>query len=139
MSGDRAAKGSPEFILICDDEARLASLTAGLLEDYGYQLATVQAGEEALEVVRAGSPPVGVLLLDVNLSTGMAAEEVLAAMGRERVHPRVVLTSGLAQEDVPEALLADPLVTAYLPKPYSVEDLLEAVRRASGAPPTSDA
>jgi CheY-like chemotaxis protein len=133
MSGDRAAQGSSEFVLICDDETRLASLTAGLLEDYGYRLATVQAGEDALDLVLGGAPPVGVMLLDVNLSSGMPAEDVLAAMRRNGARTRVILTSGLAREDVPATLLEHQLVAGYLPKPYSVEDLLEAVRQASDA------
>jgi DNA-binding response OmpR family regulator len=131
MTNDRAAIGSSDHVLICDDETRLAALTAGLLEDHGFRLLTVEAGEDALKAVLEGDRPFGIMLLDVNLNSGMSAEQLLAALSERGASVRVILTSGLAEEDVPEALRRHPLVSGYLPKPYSIESLIGAVRLAA--------
>lgn len=117
-------------VLICDDEARLASLTAGLLEEYGYEPITTGLGDEALGIVSRCEPPVDVLLLDVNLSSGISARELLVAVEARQDGPKVILTSGLAEEDVPEDLRHHRSVAGYLAKPYSVEQLIECIRSA---------
>jgi DNA-binding NtrC family response regulator len=131
MTETAAAKAGSAHVLICDDETRLASLAADLLEDHGYQLLTCDAADAALETVLDPEEPIEVLILDVNLVRGMSAEALLTAMSRRQAATRVVLTSGLAREEVPPALLEHPLVAAYLPKPYTIEALVEAVRTAS--------
>jgi len=121
-------------VLICDDEARLASLTAGLLEEYGFEPITTGLGDEALGIVSRREPPVDVLLLDVNLSTGISARDLLRAVEARQGAPKVILTSGLAEEDVPEELRNHRSVAGYLAKPYSVEQLIECIRSALGRP-----
>lgn len=130
MADDRASPRNSDFVLICDDESRLAALTAGLLEDYGYRLHTARSGEEATTFLREQS--VRVLLLDVNLAEGLTAMDVLEALEHAGSDTGVILTSGLAAEDVPSALMSHPRVSTYLPKPYSLEALVDAVRRAAG-------
>jgi CheY-like chemotaxis protein len=132
MTCHSPSEGRASRILICDDESRLASLTAGLLEDHGYALRTVRSGEEALEVLD-GPAPVGVMLLDVNLAEGMTPYELLVHLERLHRPTRVILTSGLPEEDVPSELLAHPRVWGYLPKPYSMEQLVDVVDRAAEA------
>ena len=122
-------------VLICDDEARLASLTAGLLEDYGYEPLTVARGDEALGALSDSARRIDLVLLDVNLTSGLSARGLLLAMLERNIDVRVVLTSGLAEEDVPEDLLAHTRVAGYLAKPYSVEQLVEAIDRALAGRP----
>lgn len=104
-------------------------LTAGLLEEYGFSPRTVELGQDALTVIDSGDGA-DVLLLDVNLTRGLSAAELLGELRSRAGGPRVVLTSGLAEEDVPKELIEDSLVAAYLPKPYTVEQLIEAMRKA---------
>jgi signal transduction histidine kinase/ActR/RegA family two-component response regulator len=117
-------------VLICDDESRLASLTAGLLKEFGYESLAVGAGEEALELLRSRSTDVGVLLLDVNLAAGVSAHEILQAMKAEGLSSPVILTSGFAPEDLPDSLKSHDCVASYLPKPYTVTELVSAIKRA---------
>jgi CheY-like chemotaxis protein len=132
MSGDASVRASEGVtVLICDDEARLASLTAGLLEDYGYHPITADQGERALRLIE-GDQRVRVLLLDVNLSTGLSTKDLLSTLESAPTSPRVILSSGLAEEDVPESLMRHPCVAGYLAKPYSVEELIDSIRTAVG-------
>jgi CheY-like chemotaxis protein len=123
--------GESVRVLICDDEQRLAELTAGLLRHFGFEADAVVDGERALEVVGSGSR-VDVLILDVNLP-GLSAEEVVRRLREDGGSTRVVLTSGLSEEDVPASLSADPSVVGYLAKPYPVERLVATVRDALSA------
>ncbi len=118
-----------ETVLVCDDEARLAMLTAGLLDQYGYAAVTVTSCEEALAALESGASACDVILLDVNLPDGTAGEVLERMRSRGYVQP-VILTSGYAEEDVPPELIADAQVTGYLAKPYSVDRLVGAIRRA---------
>jgi len=124
-----AEPSSGETVLVCDDEARLAMLTAGLLDQYGYATVTVSSCEEALSALGGDASACDVILLDVNLPDGTAGE-VLERMRSRGYHQPVILTSGYAEEDVPPEFLADPQVSGYLAKPYSVDRLVGAIRRA---------
>lgn len=110
-------------ILICDDEARLVSLTAGLLREFGFEVLTARTGAEALGVVATN--PVDVIVLDVNLP-GEDASDIVA-----RIHDvsgaKVILSSGYTEEDIEPALLNAPIVKKFLSKPYTVDVLVRAI------------
>lgn len=117
-------------VLICDDEARLGALTAGLLSEYGFASVTVGNGDEALAALAQAEFGVDVVLLDVNLSEGPSAADVLASMQSHGSRARVILSSGLAEEDVNAELMKHPLVVGYVAKPYGVDQLIQSVRTA---------
>jgi CheY-like chemotaxis protein len=105
-------------------------VTAGLLAEYGFVPVTVGTGEAALDAIAARSPAVDVMLLDVNLAQGSTALQVLRNLSGFAGAPRVVLTSGLAEEDVDDALRGHPLVAGYVSKPYAVDDLVHRLEEA---------
>jgi CheY-like chemotaxis protein len=115
-------------VLICDDETRLADLTAGLLEEFGYHAAAVAEGGEAVEA--ALKTGIQVLILDVNLSAGLSAHDVLSTLDQVGAHVAVILTSGLALNEVAPALRDHRLVVGYLGKPYTVEELTSGIEQA---------
>jgi CheY-like chemotaxis protein len=135
MEGTLKEPGRPT-VLICDDEARLGALTAGLLSEFGFVPVTVGTGEDALRAIADESPAIDVLLLDVNLSVGRSAKDVLASMTAHGAESRVILTSGLAEEDVDEELLNHPSVVGYVAKPYGVDQLIQSINKALGRPST---
>lgn len=129
LAAARAGRGT---VLVCDDEARLAMLTAGLLEQHGYAAATVGTGAAALDVLK--SEAIDVILLDLNLPDGNA-HEVIARMREQSLDRPVILTSGYSEEDVEPTLLRSPSVTGYLAKPYSVDSLISEIEHALTARP----
>ncbi len=124
LAGKRPSRGA---VLVCDDEARLAMLTAGLLEQHGYTAVTVGTAEAAIETL-AGQR-IDVMLLDLHLPDGNA-HEVIARMGERALRQPVILTSGFAEEDVDPTLLRSPSVVGYLAKPYSMDRLMAVIERA---------
>jgi CheY-like chemotaxis protein len=115
-------------VLVCDDEGRLAQLTAGLLRHHGFVADAVSDGAAALDRA-AGDPSFQVLLLDLNLD-GLSSREVVGELAARNPEIRIILTSGYAAEDVPDDLMQRSNVAGYLPKPYPVEKLVSAVRGA---------
>lgn len=123
-------------VLICDDEARLGALTAGLLSEYGFDPVTVGTGEDAINALSKVDSPIDVVLLDVNLSHGKPARDVLATIEAGGNRVRVLLTSGLAEEDVDPKLMTHASVAGYVAKPYGVEHLVQSILKALNPPRT---
>jgi CheY-like chemotaxis protein len=118
-------------VLVCDDETRLGDLTAGLLEECGFAAGFVPSAMDAMAYLDAHEET-RVLLLDVNLSGGKSAHDLLTFLV-SREHPmRVVLTSGSAKQEVRSELTQHPLVVGYLEKPYAEEELTAAITSALG-------
>lgn len=121
-------------VLICDDESRLSALTAGLLSEYGFESVTVGTGDDAIRHLQEGDVLVDVVLLDVNLAQGASAQDVLLGMDATGSEARVILTSGLAEEDLDPELISHPCVVGYVAKPYAVEQLVQSIRQALMTP-----
>jgi two-component system cell cycle sensor histidine kinase/response regulator CckA len=126
---EQSARG--ETVLVCDDETRLATLTAGLLDQYGYGAVTAANVEEAVSALHAAEPACDVVLLDVNFPEGSALA-MLEQMDQCGDRQPVILTSGYAEDDVPDELMSHANVVGYLAKPYSVDRLVGMMRRALG-------
>lgn len=119
-------------VLVCDDETRLGDLTAGLLEECGFAAGFVPSAVDAMAYLEANEDT-RVLLLDVNLSGGKSAQDLLAFLVTRPERLRVVLTSGSARQEVRTELTHHPLVVGYLEKPYAEEELTAAITSALAA------
>jgi len=128
QSAPVARAATDPVVLICDDEQRLASLTADLLAQYGYRTRTVSSVEQTIQVLEANTSDFDALLLDVNLPHGSAGR-VLERMRQIGCAAPVILTSGYSVEDIASELLGDPHVVHYLAKPYPVEELVDVLAR----------
>jgi two-component system response regulator MprA len=110
-------------ILIVDDEQAMREGIAELLRLEGYTVVTAADGRAAVAVVEGEAPDL--VLMDV-MMPGMDGREAYLAM---RAHPNgrtipIVLSSALVD---PGAL--DPGVSAFLPKPFDLDHLLQLVER----------
>ena len=113
-------------ILVVDDESSVRTLAKSALERAGFGVEVAEDGTEALEMIEA-HPGLDVVVLDLTMPSmdGMETLEEIRAM-----HPGlpVLLSSGYGKDSVPYAALRSR-DTAFLRKPYSPQDLLEAVVR----------
>jgi CheY-like chemotaxis protein len=116
-------------ILIVDDEFGIVEVIRDFLQDEGYRTAIALNGRQAMELMAVERP--AMVLLDYMMPV-MNGSEVLAAM-----------KSSPGLSDIPVVLMsASPPkawrelpISALLLKPFGLEELLAAVRRAAGAPP----
>ncbi len=116
-------------VLVVDDEALIAMALEAALEDAGFQVATAANGRQGLERL-AEAPRPEIVLLDMMMPV-MNGPAMLAAMAADadlRGIPVVVLSS------LPEEAVRDRAggVTAILRKPYTAEQVLDAIARALG-------
>ncbi len=116
----------PESILVVDDEAGVRSALTGILADEGYEVETVESGEECLAAVAARR--FDLVLLDVWLP-GADGLETLARLRESDPELPVVMISG--HGTIETAVRAVRLgARDFVEKPLSLEKTLLAVRNA---------
>jgi PAS domain S-box-containing protein len=121
-----------ETVLLVEDETGVRSLARRALQRFGYRVIEAGNGAEALMVARREPERIDLLLTDVVMPE-MGGPELAQMLRRERPATRVLYTSGYPdtaglQEEVREATVA------YLPKPYTPEELAKKVREVLDAP-----
>ena len=79
-------------ILLVEDESLIALTEKEDLEDYGYRVLTANSGEKAVEVFRK-NPSIDLILMDINLGTGIDGTEAAITILEERDIPIVFLSS----------------------------------------------
>jgi signal transduction histidine kinase/CheY-like chemotaxis protein len=117
--------GRGECVLVVDDEPVVRTLAVRTLEGAGYRVVSAGGADEAVELLRAQAGAVRAALLDV-MMPGRTGLQVLPDLRRINPGLCVVLTSGYSSEVAP----AGDARTAFLPKPFTPYDLIEAVRAA---------
>lgn len=110
-------------VLVVDDEARLARLVRGYLEQDGYEVATAGNGREALLVSREFNPDL--IVLDL-MMPDMDGWEFMGHMRRERDTPVIMLTARVDEHDRIAGL--EMGADDYLTKPFSPRELVARVR-----------
>jgi DNA-binding response OmpR family regulator len=113
--------GSPQRILIVDDNVRVAALLKDFLKshDAGYVVITVPNATEALEAAERHRPDLVILDLELPDIHGLQVLQRLRAL--DRTIPVIVL-SGTADLALAARTLSDGAV-AYAPKPLNLHDL----------------
>jgi PAS domain S-box-containing protein len=130
--GAEIAKPQPhdgtETILVVEDEPAVRMLTRAVLEPRGYRIVEAANGVEALQVWKAHKGLVQLLLTDIMMPEGMSGLELAARLRECRPELRVIYTSGYSG-DVAGGQIQLEEGQNFLQKPYSPQQLLEAVRR----------
>ena len=129
-SAEPASATEPDAttVLVVDDDRAVIEALTELLESEGYDVVAARDGGAALNRLRAGLRP-AVILLDLMMPgmDGIEFRQRQLADSRLASIPVVVMS---ARPDV--ALQAKQLlVTDYLPKPMSFDDLLHAVQNCA--------
>jgi CheY-like chemotaxis protein len=126
--------GGKETILIAEDDAAILNMAVKALEQRGYTVLSASRGEQAVEIARAHTDPVHLLLTDVVLPDAKGPE----IAGRVRqCHPetRVIFTSGYTDNVIAHHGVVDRTIT-FIQKPYRLIDLLRAIRETLAETPS---
>jgi len=115
----------PARILVVDDERPLVEALRFALEREGYRVIEAYDGASALE--RGLQEPLDLVILDVMLPE-MSGFEVCRLLRRERDIPILLLTARTDEADRVVGL--DLGADDYIPKPFSMRELLARVRAA---------
>jgi len=114
-----------ETILLVEDQDVVRHLAGDILESYGYRVLQARSGPEAIALVQRHSDTIHLLLTDVILPR-MNGREVAEALRAARPGLKVLYTSGYSEEVIGHV--------DYLPKPFTPEQLVGAVRKALQEP-----
>src|SRR5690242_6953191 len=114
-------------LLVVDDEARTAEVTAEILRRAGYMVDVARSGGEALERVRAGSPDL--MLLDYEMPD-MEAPEVLDSLrsGGDRIPFPVIILTGARHAPADQVVGIERGATDYIVKGTDRQVMLARVR-----------
>jgi signal transduction histidine kinase len=115
-----------ETVLIVEDDRALRAVAERTLVQYGYHVLAAGSADEALAVVREHQGAIHLMLADV-VMPGVSGTELGARVAPLRPDMRVMYTSGFSDHAVVRHQVVGEEV-AFLPKPYSPDDLLRAIR-----------
>jgi DNA-binding NtrC family response regulator len=138
LTGTKVTSERPETpvrLLVMDDEYCIRDITRELLSGAGYQVDSVNNGEEAVfrydEAMMLGTPYQAVIL-DLIVPCGSGAISALSSLREIDPEVKAIVTSGY--HDAPA--MSHPLqhgFCASLPKPFEKEELCNLICRVLGA------
>ena len=109
-------------ILIIDDDSDLSFIISEMLSDHGYEVSCAESASQAFDMLEGGS--FQLILLDINLpdSTGF---ELCKDLRRVSTVPVIFASARTGEDDRVAGF--DIGGDDYLPKPYSMKELLSRV------------
>jgi two-component system cell cycle sensor histidine kinase/response regulator CckA len=113
-------------VLLVEDEPMVRTVAERALTRHGYKVITAANGEEALEVIARGDD-IALMISDV-VMPGMDGPTTVQEARKSRPELPILFMSGYAEEQLRKSIDLDKV--AFLPKPFSVQELAEAARRA---------
>ena len=116
--------------LVVEDDDQTAVFISHFLEAEGFAVEQAADGKQALELI-AGMPPPALVTLDLDLPHATGDElmmQIKTTAGWERV-PVLMLTATPKSAQTPWAVRTG--ARAYLAKPFTPAQLLEAVRKVT--------
>lgn len=119
------ADGHGEMVLIVDDEAAICEIVQNSLEAHGYQTLTARDGVEAISLYMQYLQEIDIVIVDMMMPS---MDGALAIRTLKEINPqvRIVAVSGLVTSEIC-ADATDHDVLAFLPKPFTIKDLLTTI------------
>jgi two-component system cell cycle sensor histidine kinase/response regulator CckA len=111
-------------ILLVEDEPMVRTVAERALTRHGYKVLTANNGEEALEIIDKGDD-IALLISDVVMPV-MDGPTMVRVARKSRPDLPILFMSGYAEEQLRKSI--DIANVGFLPKPFSVQELAEAVR-----------
>ncbi|MBH8554715.1 PAS domain S-box protein [Nostocaceae cyanobacterium CENA357] len=118
--------GQGELILVVDDEAAITQITKTTLEIHNYRVLTAENGIEALALYTLHKNEIQLVLMDMMMPSmaGGTAIRTLQIMNRE---VQIIAMSGLASAEALTQFTGG--IQGFLPKPFTVHELLNSVQQ----------
>lgn len=113
-------------VLLVEDEPMVRTVAERALTRHGYSVVTANNGFEALEILNRGDE-FALLISDVVMPE-MDGPTMVKEARQSRPELPVLFMSGYAEEQLRKSIDIDKV--AFLPKPFSVQELAEAARKA---------
>jgi PAS domain S-box-containing protein len=121
-------------ILFMDDDAKISSLTARMLESLDYKYDLARDGEEAIALYKRYlniGRPYDAVIMDLTVVGAMGGEECFGELRKLDPEVRAIVASGYDNEGIAKKFL-DQGFCGYLTKPYRVTDLGKVLKAVIG-------
>ncbi|MDQ0447125.1 cell cycle histidine kinase CckA [Methylobacterium aerolatum] len=115
------------IILLVEDEDPVRAVNSRALSARGYTVLEAASGLEALAIVQEGEHPIDLVVSDVVMPE-MDGPTLLREVRKHQPHLKVIFVSGYA-EDAFRKNLPDGEAFNFLPKPFSLKQLVETVKK----------
>jgi two-component system cell cycle sensor histidine kinase/response regulator CckA len=120
----RVPSGHGEMILLIDDEVSICEITKAALENYGYRVMVANSGPEAVTIYANKQNEIKLAITDTSMPF-MDGHATSIALKKINPDLKIIMASGGAEK--PGQEFADVNISAFAPKPYTVEKLLTVV------------
>lgn len=117
-------------ILLVDDDQLVRESSAGLLQHLGYEVVTVEDGQQAVAYYREHDCEIDLVLLDLVMPR-LGGRETFHALKAIDPSIKVVISTGYGHNEVVQTLL-DEGVAGFVLKPYYLRTLSETLARVLG-------
>ena len=117
-------------ILLVEDEEAVRAFGARALVSRGYSVLEAASGLEALDVVEANAGQIDLIVSDVVMPE-MDGPTMFGELRKRGVSAKIIFVSGYA-EDAFAKNLPEGQEFGFLPKPFTLKQLVEAVKGALG-------
>jgi two-component system cell cycle sensor histidine kinase/response regulator CckA len=118
--------GNGELVLVVDDEETVCEITMETLSSYGYHVLTANDGTEALSIYARRQSDIDLVITDMAMPF-MDGAATIRALQKMDPEVKILAISGRL-ENAKIAQAASNKAITLLPKPYTIEHLLNAVR-----------
>jgi two-component system cell cycle sensor histidine kinase/response regulator CckA len=115
-------------ILLVEDEEAVRAFASRALASRGYTVLEAESGLEALKVVEAAGGAIDLIVSDV-IMPEMDGPSMLAELRRTGLTAKIIFVSGYA-DDAFAKNLPEGEEFLFLPKPFTLKQLVEAVKGA---------
>jgi DNA-binding NtrC family response regulator len=112
-------------ILVVDDEGIVIESCRRILKPEGFDIAAAKTADEALGIIEAEIPSLVLLDLKMPVHDGIYFMKEIKQRGKEI--PIIVMSGYSTQDTMAEAETMGALL--FLPKPFTPDELIEAVRK----------
>ncbi|MGA0532164.1 cell cycle histidine kinase CckA [Hansschlegelia sp. KR7-227] len=118
-------------VLLVEDEDAVRAFAARALASRGYTVVEARSGVEALEKMKEHGPAIELVVSDVVMPE-MDGPSLLRELRKTQPKLKIIFVSGYA-EDAFKKNLPEGEAFAFLPKPFSLKQLVQAVKDTMGS------
>jgi PAS domain S-box-containing protein len=115
-------------ILLVDDEPIVRATALDMLQAIGYEVIVAADGEEAIELFKAQTDEIDLVLLDM-IMPKMNGQECFSELQKIDANVQAILCSGFVKEERIEQMKISGLVS-FLKKPYRINELSTTIHSA---------
>ncbi len=126
----RDVDGEGKQVLVADDSAPMRSVICAALKKSGFDAVSAPNGLQALQKIRKNPPDLCILDVNMPQATGF---DILEAMRGDPKYASIPVILCTARKERSDILMAQKLqASAYIMKPFQMEDLLKKVAELLG-------